>query len=125
MICFSNDDLTSGGNIRVEVSGSLIEDQVTILISLIALHKSEVSSECLLKKISFAIELSDFSRLAVADRLAILSEFSWDKTLLEKSTSTSWGIESGDTSTTCSNLFSEVTLRGKMYFNLPVKILTL
>jgi hypothetical protein len=103
-----------------------VEDKVAVLIGLPALDEGEVSRERLLKEISLVVEGSDLTGLRVRDYcLTFVAVASRDLASLKEGSSTSWRIESGNTSTTSSELFGEVALRSEVELELTVEVLLL
>ena len=90
MISLCDDDLSSCGAVRVEVSGSGMEDKVAFLVSFPALNEGKVTSNRFFKKILLSFKLSDFFLLAVnlyVDSLRTVLD--WNLSILEPSSNSS------------------------------------
>lgn len=123
-ISFGNDDLSSHGNIWVEVPGGSVESQVTFLISLVALNEGIVSLNGFFQKIFFAIEFSMFFLRAVFQHFAttwgILNR---NLSSLKDSVSSSGRVEGRDTLASTSDFLCQVTLGSQVEFNLTIEVL--
>ena len=87
MVSLGDDNLSSCGAVRVEVSSSGMESKVAFLVCFPALYEGEVTSDRLFEKILLSFELSDFFLLAVnlyAGSLGTVLD--WDLSILEPGT---------------------------------------
>lgn len=84
MVSLGDDNLSSCGAVRVEVSSSGMENKVAFLVCFPALYEGKVTSDRLFEKILLSFELSDFFLLAVnlyAGSLGTVLD--WDLSILE------------------------------------------
>ena len=84
MVSLGDDNLSSCGAVRVEVSSSGMENKVAFLVCFPALNEGKVTSDRLFEKILLSFELSDFFLLAVnlyAGSLGTVLD--WDLSILE------------------------------------------